>query len=109
MALSEPRSTYYRLFGQPEEGLAVVKGFLLASVVNLDGPGRYLHWSIFTVSEANLALIVVMVVIFGAALMIPFPGRRHDHESTVAPGSAGEAPARATAEMGPHDLGDDAD
>ena len=67
----------------------------LATVGNLDGPGRYLHWSIFTVSEANLALIAVMVVIFGAALMIPFPGRHHDHESAPAPGSAEEAVATA--------------
>ena len=41
---------------------------------DLNSPGRYLHWSIFTVSEANLVLIAVMVVIFGAALVIPFPG-----------------------------------
>lgn len=50
---------------------------VLAAAVNLDQPGRYLHWSIFTVSVANLVLIGVMVVIFGAALLIPFPGRRH--------------------------------
>ena len=81
----------------------------LATLGNLNGPGRYLHWSIFTVSEANLALIAVMVVIFGAALMIPFPGRRHDHQSGPAPGSAEEAVATATAEMGRHNLGDDAD
>jgi hypothetical protein len=31
------------------------------------------HWSIFTVSVANLVLIAVMVVIFGAALLLPFP------------------------------------
>ena len=47
---------------------------LFSTAVSLNGPGRYLHWSIFTVSEANLVLIVVMVVIFGAALIIPFPG-----------------------------------
>src|ERR1700689_3101274 len=41
--------------------------------INLDQPGSYLHWSIFTVSVANLALIAVMVVIFGAALLLPFP------------------------------------
>jgi len=46
---------------------------MLAAVVDLDSPGRYLHWSIFTVSLANLALIVVMVVIFAAALLVPFP------------------------------------
>ena len=49
-------------------------GPLLATAVNLNGPGRYLHWSIFIVSEANLVLIAVMVVIFGAALLLPFPG-----------------------------------
>ena len=49
-------------------------GSLIAAAVNLNGPGRYLHWSIFIVSEANLVLIAVMVVIFGAALAPPFPG-----------------------------------
>ena len=35
--------------------------------INLNQPGTYLHWSIFNVSVANLVLISVMVVIFGAA------------------------------------------
>jgi len=43
--------------------------------IDLNSPGSYLHWSIFTVSVANLVLIAVMVVIFGAALLLPFPGR----------------------------------
>jgi hypothetical protein len=46
---------------------------LVVSSIDLNQPGRYLHWSIFTVSVANLVLIAVMVVIFGAALLIPFP------------------------------------
>ena len=54
----------------------MLAGSVLASAVNLNGPGRYLHWSIFIVSEANLVLIAVMVVIFGAALLIPFPDHR---------------------------------
>ena len=37
-------------------------GSLIAAPVNLNGPGRYLHWSIFTVSEANLVLIAVMAL-----------------------------------------------
>jgi hypothetical protein len=41
--------------------------------INLNQPGSYLHWSIFNVSVANLVLIAVMVVIFGAALLLPFP------------------------------------
>jgi hypothetical protein len=42
---------------------------------DLNSPGTYLNWSIFSVSVANLVLIAVMVVIFGAALLLPFPGR----------------------------------
>jgi hypothetical protein len=44
-----------------------------SAAINLNQPGTYLHWSIFTVSVANLVLIAVMVVIFGAALLLPFP------------------------------------
>jgi len=43
--------------------------------MDLNSPGSYLNWSIFTVSVANLVLIAVMVAIFGAALLLPFPGR----------------------------------
>ncbi len=49
---------------------------MAAAPINLDHPGTYLHWSIFTVSVANLCLIAVMVVIFGAALLLPFPKGR---------------------------------
>src|SRR5215469_7548654 len=56
--------------------------------VDLNSPGSYLNWSIFTVSVANLVLIAVMVAIFGAALLLPFPGRRAGAKhSSVAPGS----------------------
>jgi hypothetical protein len=52
------------------------------AAVDLNGPGHYLHWSIFTVSVANLALIAVMVLIFAAALLIPFPDHaRSDKEA----------------------------
>jgi hypothetical protein len=62
---------------------------LVASVVNLDGPGTYLHWSIFEVSVANLILIGVMVVIFGAALLLRFPSH-----------ADGTRPPPATADVG---------
>ena len=42
--------------------------------VDLNAPGGYLNWSIFTISEANLVLVAVMVAIFGIALLAPFPG-----------------------------------
>ena len=41
--------------------------------VNLNSPDTYVHWSIFDVSLANLVLVAVMVVIFGAALLVRFP------------------------------------
>ena len=47
-----------------------------ALAIDLNSPGSYVHWNIFTISVANLVLIAVMVVIFGAALLLPFPGRR---------------------------------
>src|ERR1019366_1973056 len=61
----------------------MLTGSLLATAVNLNGPGRYLHWSIFVISEANLVLIAVMVVIFGAALLIPFPGHHGPRRSAL--------------------------
>ena len=44
--------------------------------IDLNQPGSYLTWNVFTISVANLVLIAVMVVIFGVALLLPFPGRR---------------------------------
>ncbi len=49
--------------------------------VDLNSPGTYLHWNIFTVSEANLVLILVMLVIFGAALLVPFPLGKHGRDA----------------------------
>jgi cytochrome b/b6/petB-like protein len=47
-----------------------------SGAIDLNQPGTYLHWSVFSVSVANLVLIAVMVVIFGAALILPFPKAR---------------------------------
>ncbi len=62
--------------------------------IDLNQPGSYLHWSVFYVSAANLVLIVVMVVIFGAALLLPFP-RAHGLQAGVVapPDDAAEAEA----------------
>jgi hypothetical protein len=53
------------------------------AAIDLNQPGSYLHWNVFTISVANLVLIAVMVAIFGAALLLPFPGHRH-HQADVA-------------------------
>jgi hypothetical protein len=66
-----------------------------AAGIDLNQPGTYVHWSMFTVSVANLALIAVMVVIFGAALLLPFPKDRRPQPTSpagIAPdGAAGPA------------------
>ncbi len=76
--------------------------------IDLNSPGSYVNWSIFTISVANLVLIAVMVVIFGAALLLPFPGRRKDSTHAAA---AADGTAAAEAVDAPPDpnLGDDAD
>ena len=49
---------------------------IASAPINLDHPGTYLSGWIITVSVANLVLIAVMVVIFGLALILPFPKGR---------------------------------
>jgi len=74
------------------------------TATDLNAPGSYLTWSIFTISEANLVLIAVMVAIFGIALLAPFPGRRHGAATSAEPDSgvalepADRAESTATAE-----------
>jgi hypothetical protein len=48
--------------------------------MNLNSPGSYVHWSIFQISVANLVLIAAMMLLFGVALLVPFPGGRHASE-----------------------------
>src|SRR5947207_8122973 len=76
-----------------------------SGVINLDQPGTYLHWSIFTVSVANLVLIAVMVIIFAVALLLPFPHARtyppaEDLPAGANPGTLAGAPGPARADLG---------
>ena len=80
--------------------------------VNLNVPGTYVHWSILDVSLANLVLVAVMVVIFGAALLVRFP----DHDKRAkggaanaeGAGAAGAAAGRLTSASGEGDSPPDA-
>src|SRR5215471_10735397 len=70
-----------------------------SGAVDLNQPGTYLHWSIFDISVANLVVIAVMVVIFAAALLLPFP-RGHveppvaEEAATAGPDGVAGVPAR---------------
>ncbi|MDQ1484611.1 MAG: hypothetical protein QOJ62_304 [Actinomycetota bacterium] len=43
--------------------------------VNLNHPGRYVHWGVVQISVANLVVILLMIALFAAAILLPFPGR----------------------------------
>ena len=76
---------------------------------NLNAPGGYLNWSIFTISEANLVLVAVMVAIFGIALLAPFPGRHRGAGATAEPEPAAAQEAAGTPDVSAAEMGDDAD
>ena len=44
----------------------------IRALVNLNGPGHYLHWGFIQLSVANVLVIALMVVVFVAAILIPF-------------------------------------
>jgi hypothetical protein len=69
---------------------------IFASLINLNQPGHYLHWSIFTISIANLAIIAIMVVIFGLALILPFPKGKKENEVLQSSTSMDEEPTIRT-------------
>ena len=48
---------------------------VFGSLINLNRPGHYVHWGFIQLSVANLVLIGLMVIVFVAAILIPF--RRH--------------------------------
>jgi Cytochrome b(N-terminal)/b6/petB len=66
--------------------------------IDLNQPGSYLTWNVFTVSVANLVLIAVMVVIFGAALLLPFPGRHRPELPAEEPTQPDQIPGYKAAE-----------
>jgi hypothetical protein len=53
---------------------------MLGALVNLNVGDRYIHWGFIQMSVANLIVIILMVVVFALAIVLPFPhkvrGRR---------------------------------
>ncbi len=52
----------------------------LGSLVNLNGSGHYLHWGFIQLSVANLVVILLMILVFVLALVLPFPRRKGGDE-----------------------------
>jgi hypothetical protein len=51
------------------------------TTVLADVAGTYLHWGVIQISVANLIVIGLMIVFFVLALVLPFPGDRHQSSS----------------------------
>lgn len=81
------------------------------------GAGTYLDWGVVHLSLTNAVIIVLMLVLFAAALLLPFPGataRSHDTSAgtrtgppAAAPGSTGPG-STAPAAPGSPDEGTEA-
>lgn len=52
--------------------ITLVFGTLFGSLIDLNHPGNYIHWGFIQMSYGNVAVIVLMVVVFLAAILIPF-------------------------------------
>jgi hypothetical protein len=47
----------------------------MAAIFNLNHHASYIHWHFIQLSVSNLLVIGVMVVVFAAAILAPFPWR----------------------------------
>ena len=48
----------------------------MAAVFNLNHHASYVHWHFFQMSVSNVLVIVAMLVLFAAAILLPFPHPR---------------------------------
>jgi hypothetical protein len=58
--------------------MAPASHLVFAALFDLSHPAHYLHWHIFLMSAANVVVILLMIAVFIAAILIPFPKRRHE-------------------------------
>jgi hypothetical protein len=47
---------------------------MIAAIFNLNHPSHVVHWHFFTMSVSNVVVIVLMLVVFALAILVPFPG-----------------------------------
>ena len=48
---------------------------MLGAIFDISGPAHYVHWHWFSMSVSNVAVIVLMIVVFWLAILLPFPKR----------------------------------
>ena len=46
---------------------------IIGALINLGGTGHYIHWGFIQISVANLVVILLMILVFVLAILLPFP------------------------------------
>jgi hypothetical protein len=54
---------------------------VLGAIFNLNHPPHVVHWHFFQMSVSNILVIVLMLVVFALAILLPFPGAARRRES----------------------------
>ena len=60
------------------QAIALVFGTLFGSLIDLNKPGHYIHWGFIQMSYGNLLVIILMVLVFLAAVLIPFKAHKDE-------------------------------
>jgi hypothetical protein len=50
----------------------------MAAIFNLNHHASYAHWHFFQMSVSNFIVILLMIAVFIAAILIPFPKRQRE-------------------------------
>jgi hypothetical protein len=56
-------------------------GTVVASLVDLNKPGNYIHWGFIQMSYGNLIVILLMIVVFLLAIFLPFKSHKNEEGS----------------------------
>ena len=54
----------------------------MAAIFNLNHHATFIHWHFITLSLSNVLVIAVMLVVFTAAILLPFPKHRQTGSQT---------------------------
>ena len=68
---------------------------MTAAILNLSHPANTVHWHFFSMSVANVVVILLMLIVFAVAIVAPFPGHgvKEPKKCADRPDGAGPAPS----------------
>jgi hypothetical protein len=49
---------------------------MMAAIFNLNHPAKTVHWHFFLMTVSNIVVVVLMLLVFVLAVLLPFPGHR---------------------------------